>query len=138
MDNMLLLMFVIILVGGLVLLAVVSQLGRRGSGLDHALFRKRWQRIEGLQKQGGAGWELAIIEADKLLDHALKARGYSGETMGERLKSARAVFRNNDHVWQAHKLRNRIAHEGDIHLNTIVVGRALRQFKAGLKDMGAL
>jgi transposase len=138
MDIMLMAMFVVIIVAGLVLMAMISGFGKRRSGLDNKLYAERWQRIESLQQTGDAGWQVAIIEADKLVDMALKARGYSGETMGERLKSARTAFRNNDHTWQAHKLRNRIAHEHDVRLNSLMVSQALRSFKAALKDLGAL
>lgn len=56
-----------------------------------------------------------LSEADKLMDFFLKSSGVSGETMGERLKNARNVFDRDDYnaVWNAHKLRNRIAHEMD-------------------------
>jgi hypothetical protein len=128
----------VVLVVGIGLFLYITVKGRRGtSRLDKALYQREWQKIEQLQKQGGSGWQLAIFEADKLLDHALKALGYPGQTMGDRLKDARGVFRNNDNVWQAHKLRNRLAHETGITLNAFVVNRALQQFKAGLKDLGA-
>lgn len=138
MDNLLMLMLAGVLLIGLVLLAYIATAGKRRSKLDRDYYRAQWQKIEQLQNQGGTGWHLAILEADKLLDQALKAAGYPGQTMGDRLKDARSAFRSNDHVWQAHKLRNRLAHETDVHLNGIVVSRTLRQFKAGLKDIGAL
>lgn len=138
MDSLLMLMLGGILLIGLVLLAYIATAGKRRSGLDREYYRAQWQRVEKLQNQGDTGWQLAILEADKLLDQALKAAGYPGQTMGDRLKDARSAFRSNDQVWQAHKLRNRLAHETDVRLNNIVVSRTLRQFKAGLKDIGAL
>jgi hypothetical protein len=61
-----------------------------------------------------------LIESDKLLDHALKMSGTKGNTMGERLKSAKNRFdRDSYHrVWEAHKLRNRIAHEQNVTFKT--------------------
>jgi hypothetical protein len=137
-DSVIVSVLATILVIGLILFAYIASAGRKSGRLDRAAYRKRWQRIEQLQSQGETGWQVAIFEADKLLDQALKEAGYPGQTMGDRLKDARSAFRNTDHVWQAHKLRNRLAHEHDIRLNTIVVARSLRQFKAGLKDLGAL
>lgn len=137
-DSLLMLVLAAALLIGLVLLVYIARAGRRNGKLDRAYYAAQWQKIEQLQNQGDTGWQLAIFEADKLLDHALKDAGFPGNTMGDRLKDARRTFRNNDHVWQAHKLRNRLAHEQNINLNSIVVSRALRQFKAGLKDVGAL
>lgn len=138
MDSWLMLLLAAALFVGLVLFIYIARAGRRNGRFDQAYYATQWEKIEKLQNQGDVGWQLAIFEADKLLDHALKEAGYPGETMGERLKDARRVFRSNDSVWQAHKLRNRLAHEQNINLNGIVVSRALRQFRAGLKDIGAL
>jgi hypothetical protein len=56
-----------------------------------------------------------VIEADKLLDHVFKQKYIQGETMGDRLKNAQRYFGRDQYnkVWQAHKLRNRLAHELD-------------------------
>ena len=134
MDSLLMLFLGLIVLAGLVLLAGLGQFGRRRSGLDSKYYRDRWAKIEQVQKMGEAGWQVAIIQADKLLDQALKQRGFSGETMGDRLKSSHA----GDKVWAAHKVRNRIAHEPDIKLSSITVNQALRGFKQGLKNVGAL
>jgi hypothetical protein len=55
-------------------------------------------------------WRIGILEADNLLNDAMRAAGYPGEDLGEMLKEAR--FRSIDLAWDAHKMRNRIAHEG--------------------------
>lgn len=79
--------------------------------------------------------EQAILKADKLLDHALKKAGFFG-TLGEKLRKARAVFSDNNGVWSAHKLRNRIAHEIDIKVSSGQAQSALRNFKKALLDLG--
>lgn len=134
MDSLLILFLALIVIAGLVLLVGLGQFTRRRSGLDSKYYRDKWAKIEQVQKMGEAGWQVAIIQADKLLDQALRERGFSGETMGERLKSSHA----GDKVWAAHKIRNRIAHESDVRLNPIMVNQALRGFKQGLKNVGAL
>lgn len=60
-----------------------------------------------------------LIEYDKLLDHYLKNRKVSGETLGERLKNARGLFGKSDYnqIWEAHKLRNRVVHEVGINID---------------------
>jgi hypothetical protein len=134
MEPILMIFLAVVVIVGLVLLVGLGQFSRRRSGLDLNYYRDRWSKIEQVQKLGEPGWQVAIIQADKLLDQALKARGFGGETMGDRLKSAHA----GDKVWAAHKLRNRIAHEADVKLNPLVVSRALQGFKTGLKNVGAL
>ncbi len=134
MDSLLILFLALIVIAGLVLLAGLGQFGRRRSGLDSKYYRDKWAKIEQVQKMGEPGWQVAIIQADKLLDQALKERGFAGETMGDRLKSSHA----GDKVWAAHKIRNRIAHEADVKLNPVMVSQALRGFKQGLKNVGAL
>lgn len=134
MDAFLMIFLAVLVIAGLVLLVGMGQFTRRRSGLDVKYYRDRWEKIEQVQKMGEAGWQVAIIQADKLLDRALKERGFAGETMGDRLKSSHA----GDKIWAAHKVRNRIAHETDVKLNAIVVNQALRGFKQGLKNVGAL
>ena len=138
MDSILLLVLTGVLVIAVALFAGIGQLNRKRSGLDQAFYQSQWKKIEGLKTNGESGWHMAVLEADKLLDHALKARLVSGETMGDRLKNARGIFMNNDKVWQAHKLRNRLAHEHGVQLSATATDQALRGFKAGLKDLGAL
>ena len=54
-----------------------------------------------------------LIDLDTLLDHALKNSGLSGQTMGERLKSAHGLFEKEQYndIWTAHKMRNQLVHE---------------------------
>jgi len=81
---------------------------------------------------------LAVIDADKLFDEALKKRNYKGKTMGERLVSAQRDMSDNDAVWYAHKLRNRLVHEPTTRLRKNEAKNALAGFRQGLKDLGAL
>lgn len=78
----------------------------------------------------------AILEADKLLDYALKCHGFRG-TVAEKLKLAKARFSDVDQLWRAHKLRNRVAHELSGKITYGEAKTALKYFKAGLNDLGA-
>lgn len=132
-----------IFLGGALLVAVVfffvvTKFAQRPQALDRQYYQNQWARIAQLQQGREVEWHVAIMEADKLLDKALQARGFRGQTMGERLKSARNTLRDNNAVWQAHKLRNRLAHESDVHLSHGQVTQALNGLKSGLKDLGAL
>ena len=84
------------------------------------------QKVE-LQKllKDQTTWPLAIINADKLLDHALKSKRYKGKTMGERLVAAQRDIQGNDDVWFGHKLRNKLVHENGIQLREQEVKNAL-------------
>lgn len=109
---------------------------RRPGKLNRDQFVAKWQN---LQKNCATQptWPLAVIDADKLLDEALKKLHYKGKTMGERLVAAQRDIRNNDAVWFGHKLRNKIVHE-DIKLGKRDVMQALQGFRDALKDLGAL
>jgi|SRR6185437_11461855 len=83
--------------------------------------------------------KVAIIEADKLLNEALREAGMMGTQIGDRLKKATdAQIPNLDDVWQAHKLRNQIAHESNFRLKRDLAERALGIYESALKNMGLL
>ncbi len=134
---------VIILAAGLLLYAVVLA-GSKSSGpkrgkLDRALVRTRWAAIKTSAESGPTGLKNAITEADKLLDYAMRESGFSGATMGERLKSAKSrSFTDLNAIWSAHKLRNSLAHDIGFDLVSSQAKEALRSFERGLRDLGAL
>ncbi|KKW21386.1 MAG: hypothetical protein UY71_C0020G0010 [Parcubacteria group bacterium GW2011_GWB1_52_7] len=73
---------------------------------------KPWIEVqEKMASPNPADWVLAIIQADAILDKILKASGYIGDTMGDRLRQInRAELEAIDDVWRSHKIRNRLAH----------------------------
>ncbi len=119
---------------GLVVMAIRR---RRPQTLDTAYYKAEWKVIEKKLAKKDL-WALAIIDADKLLDHALKARRYKGKTMGERLVSAQHDLTDNGAIWFAHKLRNKLVHEETPKLAQRDVKGALLGLKNALKDLGAL
>lgn len=74
----------------------------------------RWHRVlEHANSDDEHKWRLAILEADIMLNELLDLQGYKGETMAEKMKQVnRATFNSIDDAWDAHKVRNRVAHEG--------------------------
>ncbi|MFI5275232.1 MAG: hypothetical protein ACHQT5_00210 [Candidatus Saccharimonadales bacterium] len=114
-----------------------SFIRRRPKGLKQAYFEKRWKELQMLCGSPNT-WPLAIINADKLLDEALKKRKLKGKAMGERLVAAQHILTDNDGVWFGHKLRNRIVHEDNVKLKEKDVKQALLGFRHALKDLGAL
>jgi len=106
--------------------------------LNRIKYQKKWLEIENsLARDNIASYQMAIMNADKLLDMALRERKFKGETMGERMKSAHTQWRNANHVWSAHKVRNQLAHEADFSVSREVALRCLSAFKQALKDLGA-
>ena len=75
---------------------------------------KRWEHVVSLMdSENASDWRQAIIEADILLFDMLTSQGYAGESIGEKLKQIdRADFATLDYAWEAHKVRNEIAHTG--------------------------
>ncbi|MCA9348861.1 hypothetical protein KC878_01815 [Candidatus Saccharibacteria bacterium] len=128
---------IIAVVFGIAILTFVSLLSRRTSKLKITEYRERWEKIVTYLASEDT-YSIAIIEADKLLDKALKELRFKGATMAERMVSAKKVFSKRDHVWLAHKLRNKIAHETDTKVNKRQTQIALGAYHRALKDLGAI
>lgn len=123
---------------GLLVLGGLGLLGRKvPRKLNQGYYQKKWTELLSRVKTSD-GMVLSVIDADKLLDEALKSRRFKGRTMGERLVSAQRTLSDNDAVWYAHKLRNRLVHEPNIRLKKREAQNALAGFRQGLKDLGAL
>lgn len=74
----------------------------------------RWEVvIEYLKSANENDWKLGVMEADSMLDTLLDQLGFKGESLGDKLKFLnKEEFRNLNFAWEAHAVRNRIAHEG--------------------------
>ena len=91
----------------------------------------QWGRIENSVKSDA---KHSILDADKILDFALKKKGYDG-SVADKLKRAAPLFSDLKGLWAAHRLRNRIAHE-IIEVSPSEANSALRSFKRALVDLG--
>lgn len=80
----------------------------------------RWAHVMELITSANVNdWRQAIIEADVLLDELLTELGLPGTSVGEKLKSvSRTHFTTLDLAWEAHKVRNDIAHGGSAFVLT--------------------
>jgi hypothetical protein len=129
---------VIAIVFGLVVLFILSRLvAHKPKRFNQQYYQKKWLEILARVKTYD-GMILAVIDADNLFDEALKKSNYRGKTMGERLVAAQRDITDNDAVWYAHKLRNRLVHEPSVRLRENEAKNALAGFRRGLKDLGAL
>jgi hypothetical protein len=139
MNVSLLFFFVAVLIAGTLLFAVISLAKNGHKQLDTEKYRTIWLFIErGLDKTQPSSFQLCVLDADKLLDSALREKGYQGTVMADRMKNAAPMFSNRNGVWSAHKLRNQIAHEPDVRVTYDSSRAALNAFRQALKDVGAI
>jgi hypothetical protein len=101
----------------------------------------RWQHIESLAGSANpSDWRQAIIEADIMLDDMLNRQGYIGTSVGDKLKSVEGSdFATLGDAWEAHKVRNLIAHQGSsFDLSETVMRRTLARYEGVFREFGAL
>ncbi len=110
---------------------------RRKRPLDQVYFQKEWGDLQRLLRNKER-WDVALVQADNLLDIALKKNHVRGRRMGERLVKAQRMFTDNDSLWFGHKLRNKIESDPDMKLKETDLRQALMGIRQGLKDLGAL
>jgi hypothetical protein len=82
--------------------------------------REKWNKLVDLaSSENESDWRLAILEADTMLDDMVDVMGYKGDGLGEKLKQIeRSDFNTLDKAWDAHKIRNTIAHAGSDYVLT--------------------
>lgn len=101
----------------------------------------RWKYINTLmQSANESDWRVAIIEADSILEEALRERGISGTTVAELLEGAKGSgYRYTQDAWDAHIIRNKIAHDGlDYPLSQIESRRILKMFQNFFEEIGVI
>jgi len=101
----------------------------------------RWKHIQSLLNQNSqSAWREAITEADIMLDDVLTRRGYVGDGVGEKLRGVNpADLASLQDAWEAHKVRNQIAHEGSAFLlSESLAQRTLARYGAVFHEWGAV
>ncbi len=97
----------------------------------------RWDKVlEQANSDSEQHWRLAILEADIMLNELLDLKGYKGETMADKLKQVqKGDFNSIDEAWEAHKVRNMVAHEGaSYHINNREVRRVIALYEKVFKE----
>lgn len=97
----------------------------------------RWEHINSLMEGGSPSqWREAITEADILLDDMLTRQGYKGESIGDKLKGVEpSDFNTLNEAWEAHKVRNQIAHEGSaFQLSEALAQRTIQRYEAVFRE----
>lgn len=98
----------------------------------------RWKEIKKrLDSENPSDWKMAIISADSLMDEILENIGYEGKTMNERLKIIEpSDFDNLKNVWEAHRVRNKIAHEWEsFELTKEEAKSVIEKYEQALKEL---
>ncbi len=100
-------------------------------------YRVEWKELQSFCRDRTM-WPKALVDADRLLDKALKRRKFRGKRMGERLVSAQRRLTNNDGVWAAHNLTKKVIDNPATRLSEAKVKAALVAYRQALIDIGAL
>lgn len=110
---------------------------------DTQFAEETWRKIEEQVTIGKpSNLKNAVLDADKLVDFALKKMYPSLTTMGERLKEVKPKFVGNyqlyDDLWFAHKVRNELVHNINFELPSVEVKSILEKFKNALVQLQIL
>jgi hypothetical protein len=98
----------------------------------------RWHYILTLiESPNDSDWRVAIIEADSMLEESLKEKGLSGNTVSELLEGAKeSGYRSIQDAWDAHIVRNQIAHQGsDFPISQIEGRRVIKMFQNFFEEL---
>ena len=101
----------------------------------------RWDEIlTHIEADTPANWRLAIIEADIMLDEPLRERGFLNASLADKLKElTRGDLASLDKAWEAHRVRNQIAHTGsDFILTQREARRVIGLYEEVLRELESL
>jgi hypothetical protein len=128
---------IIIIVVAAVVILVLINLANKSTpkGVDKVYFKNEWKDIIALIDNPKTR-PMSVINADKLLDEALKCLGLEGKTMAERLVVAKDRLKSRNAVWVAHKLRNKIVHESLFEPSKKDIDNAINGYRKAFKDLG--
>jgi hypothetical protein len=111
--------------------------GKRVPTMRDIVMRERWHAIETKFALGTAeSSRLAIIEADALVDTALKGMQIPGEHLADRLSNLdQNDIKSMNRVWRAHRLRNDLVHTPGFGVSPADAKQTMDDYEAFLKEM---
>ena len=106
---------------------------REQDPVEETELHKRWRKIiDKSESSNEDQWKQSVLDADAILDEYTKHLGIVGNTLGERLKNAE--FPHVQDAWDAHKIRNKVAHQGDsFHLTQREARKAISLYEKVFK-----
>jgi len=131
-DLIVLLVVGFVLLDAIIVFYIFWRKRNRKARFDHSFYQTQWQNLDNISQSSPAQ---ALLEADKLFDHAMRDLGYAG-TFVEKFQKAQSLVRDSQPIWNAHKLRNRIAHEAGFQIDARQIRSVLSAFRKGLSDFG--
>lgn len=108
---------------------------------DKEVDHSRWAHITSLiEGTSESDWRQAIIEADIMLEEVLDQQGYTGATVGDKLKQVPpAKMATLQDAWEAHKVRNDIAHQGSaFQLSAQMAYRTIQRYESVFREAGEI
>jgi hypothetical protein len=101
----------------------------------------KWHYILTLtESPNESDWRVAIMEADTMLEELLRKKGVPGDTVAELLESARSDgYTYIQDAWDAHLVRNQIAHQGSsFPLSQVETRRIMKMFQNFFEELGII
>lgn len=101
---------------------------------------RAWGEImQGINGGVDGAMKKAINDADKMLDEALKANGFFGKNIDERLSRVdEDRLPNLKEVWQAHKLSDRIKKEPTLAITQHEAKNIIGIYKKAFEELGLI
>jgi|TARA_Y100000310_G_scaffold345866_1_gene471958 hypothetical protein len=102
---------------------------------------EKWSQIVSHAASGNPNdWRHAVLDADIVLDEAITKMGYQGDGLGEKLKQVKSgELQTLQSAWEAHKVRNALAHEGsDFVLTQREARRVIDLYRQVLEELNYL
>lgn len=112
-----------------------------GMTQDEKEIYRAWAAVEEqLVSSNASDWKLAVMSADAAMGEALEDMKIEGATMADRLNALGEShrLRSYEMLWNAHKVRNEIAHEPRRVLSQEEARRIVQQYEDALKELGAM
>jgi len=118
-------------------IALPDQVPVTGGAVPGPIVNEKWQKVlVHINSTNPSDWKLAILECDIMLADILEKMGYMQDSIGEKLKAVEpSDFTNIESAWEAHKIRNAIAHEGsDFMMNEREAKRVIGLYEVVFRE----
>ena len=93
-----------------------------------------WSNVEEyLAESSPAGYNMAIIEADKILRHVLKTKGYPGKDLKRQILWAGWKMEDKNPLVSAIQLKDKILTKFDYKLTSLDAEEAVKEYKNAIK-----
>lgn len=99
--------------------------------------KKRWKKVrKNVASRDPAAYKLALIDADKIVDHILDMGGYSGKTMDERLEKINdGQIENVAALSEVHAIVKKIVEDPQFIVSAGEAKEAIEVYESTLKDL---